>query len=382
MAILLARQPLVLGRGTGRQTILAPVALAAQTESITLRLWRPTTLEPLAWGVLDRVAPAIVLNVDGVEYRCQGRAIGGVRVNLLTGREVDQYLLRYTLPVGFFGMRSGSKRLGETASQWFRGLIELILLDGAISTDIEVVSTEQPAPVEVFRSSVAFDTATDVIEEAGDNVVSLTHTAGGSNTAVFAGVSALNLATPRPGGGTVTYGGTGMTNRWDVGDGGNTMTNDGFSLAGPASGAQTVTSTITGTTPDQQYLGVMSLTGVDQTTPVGTGVSAAGTASPATVTVASVGVDDLVVDNLYTDFPIVTADADQTVRNTEDGIGQPMRLRQSTQPGTAGGVMSWTLSGTQPFGIGWLTGAIAFEPAAAAKTPWTRWPLLAPLSAQ
>mgnify|MGYP001593905580 CR=1 FL=1 len=57
--------------------------------------------------------------------------------------------------------------------------------------------------------------------------------------------------------------------------------------------------------------------------------------------------------------PVGKVGADQTPRNTEPVLIYEW-LGQSTQPGTAGGVMSWTFGTVD----GWGLGAVAFKPAA------------------
>lgn len=212
---------------------------------------------------------------------------------------------------------------------------------------------------------VAFGSATSAQELSGDGVLSLTHTENGANRAAFAGVGIIATNAEQNSTG-VTYGGTAMTEMTDTPVGFNTGQAT-YRLAGIATGAQTVTSTIVDTTPFTHFLGVISMTDVDQTTPVGTPVSATGTLSPATVTVGSVGADDLVVDNLMLGGALAAPaiGADQTQRYTESEAPNGGEGRGSTQPGTAGGVMSWTFA-LNPID-GWGIGAVAFKPAAAAN---------------
>lgn len=205
--------------------------------------------------------------------------------------------------------------------------------------------------------AVAFDAATSAQEIAGDGVMSLSHTSTGSNLAGFAGVSAA-----KSGGGltntSCTFGAASMTNKWDFNDG--TVTdfrNAGFTVAGQASGSQTVTSTLN-TAPYEHALQVISLIGVDQTTPVGTAVTDSDFfAANASVTVGSVGASDMIVDNLYVG-ETATPDADQTQR-THETLTLSVETYTSTQPGSAGGIMSWTHGANI-----WTLGAIAFKPAA------------------
>lgn len=215
-------------------------------------------------------------------------------------------------------------------------------------------------------AAVAFDAATSVKEENGDGVVSLTHTASGANRAAFAGVGSTT------GGSTtstsVTYNAVAMTELWDFVQS-STILNAGYvSASEPPTGAQTVTSTLASLPASQDHLfGVITMTGVDQTTPVGTAATAGGTTSPATVTVGSVGVDDLVVDNLATsqgDDVAPVVGADQTSQWSQDGNFTGSFGNGSTQPGTAGGVMSWTFNNRT-----WAIGAVAFKPIAGGGAP-------------
>jgi len=278
-----------------------------------------------------------------------------------SGGAALQYVLRYGLPYGFFEVKEGFPvRLGERAKGRYQARVEVTSPDGSIDSEIEVLGFEAPAPRIAFHSSIAFDAASSAVEIAGDGVLSLSHTSTGSDLAVFAGV---NTASGTGGGlGSLTYGGAGTTELWDALYG-SFSGHAGYSLAGQATGAQTVTSTVA--VNNEHALGVMSFTGVDQTTPVGTPATATGTASPATVPVGGVGADDLVVDNLHSLFGGAPGiGADQTQRYAQDvygDAGDQQYLKGSTQPGTAGGVMSWTNDGTAEWGIG----AVAFKAAAA-----------------
>jgi hypothetical protein len=160
-----------------------------------------------------------------------------------------------------------------------------------------------------------------------------------------------------------------MTEQWDVFDDVTTAVGAaGYSLAMGATlpGAQTVTSTIgTGGTIVYQTLGVVSMTGVHQTIPVGTPQFTAentpDTTSPVELTVTGVGADDLVLDHiqsLSTGAPVVGADQTATL-NQDDASNNFMAV--SRQFGSSGGVMGWTVTGL----TGAMYGAIAFKPSPA-----------------
>lgn len=338
--------------------ITTAIPLGEQTDAVIVSITRPTTGGSVAWTAGSRIQVRLVITLDGTRYEWTGRASGGRRV--VRGVERPAYVLVCRPTWGYFGTRDGvTKRLGETGINYTVSL-ELSRLSGSVDSVVQLDATDAPAPAAPFHNSVAFDTATDVREETGDGVVSLTHTAGGSDRGVFAGVVSANSAGLASTG--VTYAGNAMAEMWDVVANTN-YGNAGYRLAGAgvATGAQTVTSTLAGAPDGEHILGVITMTGVDGTTPVGTPQTASGTTSPATVTVTGVGADDLVVDNLTLVGDNPTIGADQTERYTEIGGVYGLRQRGSTQPGTAGGVMSWTF-----IDDAWTLGAVAFKPTGAA----------------
>lgn len=296
--------------------------------------------------------------VDGVEHKCEGSVSGGVRTSVLSGQDIKEYVLAWVPTYGFFGTRSGTpKRLGEGKTT-VSGRIDVERVGGNIDTEVTLIIETDSAPSMAFHSSAAFDTATDAQELTGDGVLSLSHTAGGSDRGAFGGVAWTAGASSST---SLTYGGTGMTEVWDVTDGTFYFT-AGYHWPGGSTlptGSQTATSTVN-TTPDDHTLTINSMTGVHQTTPVGTQQTATGGSTSQTVTVGSVGADDLVVDHLLVTDPTgITIGADQTQRSTEATAGHSMY--NSTQLGSSGGVMSWSWTNNAIN----ILGAIAFKPVAA-----------------
>ena len=342
-------------------------AVPLDLATITLRILRPTTLLPQTWDTATSLRITLSLLVDGVEHRVVGQATGGIRVSR-QGIEAPAYVLMWTPTWGFFGARVGlPKRLGETRAATYTARLLIEHLAGTpIDTVILVEFTTSQAPPVMFSSSVAFDAATAVSEGLGDGVVSLTHTASGADRAAFAGVASGDdhkLTT------SVTYGGTTMTEMWDVAATDPKPGSSGHYLIAPPTTAATVTATMAGSV-EELGLGVISMTGVHQTTPVGTSAMANATNSTPTVTVADVGTDDLVVDNMMTDDGgVITVGANQTQRWQTNGIAGDWTHAGSTQIGSLGGVMSWTHSGSFP----WRIGAVAFKPVAAGGQNKMRW---------
>lgn len=371
MTIIVARQRLQLGRNGSTST--ARFSLDPTTQSIALRIKRQTTGSLITFGDASRITTRIAVRVDAQDFVALGQCTGGVRAGRTA--ELDEYVIRYALPWGFFGDRSGgARRLGEGRAT-FDVLLEMLLQGDPIDTQWAVDSFESAAPLTLFHSSAAFDLATDASEVAGDGIVSLTHTASGTNRAAFA-CNANSGGTPRSSS-SVTYAAATMTELWDTIQ--SSMGSAGCYLAGPATGAQTVTGTLSGT-PDDHRLAVITMTGVNQTTPVGTPQTSAGSgAASATVTVTSVGADDLVVDSIdiaHSVDPAQAVGADQIERTTELA-GTFARLSTSTQLGSLGGVMSYTFVGST---FGFVLGAVAFKAApSGVSRPLPQFPNRGPL---
>jgi hypothetical protein len=345
-------------RGNRSYTLTADIL--PKTSVIEVRIKRPTAAAPLNWDATLKVRVAVL--VDGAVHYCEGQVTGGIRTRVLTGSEMPEYVLRYVPTYGFFGDRQGlPKRIGETSTVSYKIGVDITVLRGTrCDSQIQITTFEADAPAVAFHSSVAFDAATDGQELGGDGVLSISHTATGADRAAFAGITwAGNGGASST---SCTYGGSGMTEMWDL----NNSTfyyNAGYRIAAPATGSQAVVSTLSDGGPDEQALGVVTFTGVDQTTPVGTPqTAAAGTGTTATVTVASVGANDMVVDCLNIADPTgLSIGANQDLRNSEGLAGTSMR--QSTQLGSAGGVMSWTWTNNTVN----LLGAVNFKEASAGK---------------
>src|SRR3990167_8358681 len=366
MADLVLAQPISL-KPSLRRWVSPDVAIDPLTATIRVRLRRPTTLAPLAWDATGTVRVSILVTLDGVQHRSSAGFVGGIRT--FQGQDRAFSSLTYTPTWGYFGVRSGfPKRLGETQKTSFTAHVELEWVAGSVTTELDVVTTERPAPAVPFHSSVTVDNRTDTaVEESGDGVVSLTHTAGGgagSNRAVFAGSLNLGPSAGINSTGT-TYGGTSMTEMWDDTEAVNNLGHAGYqwALGDTLTGAQTVTNTLAASNPTHHYLQVISFIGVHQTTPVGTAqhTTAADTTSPVSLTVSDAGADDVIVDSLVM-YGLVgpTIGADQTLENTAVDSGGTVFFRGSSQPGTADDVMSWTSTNF----IGAFLGAVAFKAAA------------------
>jgi len=209
--------------------------------------------------------------------------------------------------------------------------------------------------------SVAFAAVTS---GSGSSSSSLTfsHTvSAGSDLALFVGSTAGAGA---PGNVTsVTFNGDAMTEDWDV-VAQTFLQNGGFHLVPPDVATGDVVITWDATNNGNSGVAI-SLTGVNQTTPVGTPVTGDGTTGPATVNVTS-ETDALVVDNVHygtNGSPVanLVAGSDQTERWTFIETFASAR-GASTEPGAASVTMSWSSTD----GDYWATGAVSFKPAGGA----------------
>ena len=310
-------------------------------------------LAPLRWSPLDCVRINLVVLVDGAEHRVNGQVTGGRAM----------YSLFHSLPTGFFGGET-PYRYGEQARVSYRAYVEFEHVHGAPQFVADISwAARQVSPWEIHHS-VAFDTASNVIEQGGDGVVSLSHTASGSNRAAFVTVG---VRTSTAGVGTTSYGGGGgsLTSVFSEENTTFEVLMYGFSKTAPDTSSQTVSSDITATTPSDHFLGVITMTGVDQTTPTGTAASdpIAFDVSPS-ATVSSVNADDMVVDFLV-DQNSPTVGANQTERINPANTSFPTYFRVSTQAGSDGGVMSWTHTGNGTRGLH----ALAFKAAPTGPVP-------------
>lgn len=346
VAALLTAQFLTLSASTPYiQTAALP--LAPLTDAITIRLQRPTTTQPRRWALEGRCQVSAVVTVDGQEHRCTVTRTGGLR--RVGRRDRDASVLRLQLPWGFFGRRGGRPtRVGEGAAE-FTCRVELLRLAGELETWLDVEATEAPAPAVAFHSSVAFESALDAQDVSGDGSITLNVTPSGSDTAIFVGAG--NSSGSGGSLGSTTYAGAAMTEAWDAIFASN-LAHAGYYKCPITGGAQNVINTCTG--PDEHAVGAILLSGVHQSTPVGTPVASSGSSATPSNTVTGMVTGDLVLDSMYANGSSGTAGANQTERCTE-GVGGFTIFKMSTQAGVDGGVMSWTITSAA-----WGHGAVAF----------------------
>ena len=379
---LATRQAVTLTAASG-QFQTAKIAVSPQTSQITVRLRRPTTLAPLAWLPSATVRVTLGIIVDGVEWRATTEVTGGVAkvVNPRTGleEEIPEYRVQWAVPV-LFGDKAREylktattdaegyytdvplTRLGETGST-IEAYLRLERLRGTITTEITVaVTTEAPAPLIRHKNSVAFGAGTALNEIGGDQAISFSHTASGADRDAFIAYFTENGVSPATHN-APTYAGTSATSIWNVLLGNERLTGWHVLEVGVPTGVQTVAGSKTGGgTVSAAGLICVTLTGVNQTTPIGTAVTtSATTGATPSVTVAGITADGLLVDAIagYAQTGVFSFGADQTERAAD--VDAELNVKSSTQPGSiAGGVMSWSKNSNWEY----LLGAVEFKAAA------------------
>jgi len=198
--------------------------------------------------------------------------------------------------------------------------------------------------------ALAYDaTSSFTFDNTSYNSIDWSHTCTGSNRLLFVGVGVVGDTGKVSG---ITYNSVALTKIWEKVQGG-TKNSSGWLLVAPATGSNTVEVTFassTSTWAGGQGACAVSFNGALQSTTQNTPVTAGNYSGTATVT-ASTATGEIVVDCVKTGSS-VTIGADQTFRETFGNFGC------STQAGSDGGVMSWTLS-TQ----NWAIGAVSIKPA-------------------
>jgi len=211
--------------------------------------------------------------------------------------------------------------------------------------------------------SVAIDAVSTGVTTASSLTIS--HTTSGTNRLMLVGVSIVKETVGAPTVSSITYNGVGLSLV------GAQATSDSegrieiWRLVAPATGANNVVVNLSAV-PQSATVGVMTFTGVHQTTPLGTFAPALGESTSASVAVTSAA-GELVFDTLVLQK---TADVDFL-----PGAGQTERWDLFQGPGSANGggsteagaasvTMSWSWSGTDK----WAIGGVSIKPAPGGAT--------------
>jgi len=208
-------------------------------------------------------------------------------------------------------------------------------------------------------SQVSVDATSSGSATAGSSIT-VSHTTGaGSDRLMLVGISSRDRTVTG-----VTYGGTALTLVGAQTSNGNAKTAI-YRLIAPASGTASVVVSFSGTVGKGAVVGVMTFTGVNQTTPLGTYASNVGNSTNATLNVTSAS-SELV-------FNVVSVQ-NQNVNNT---TGQTQRWNVNTasectgagctKPGSANTSLSWTLIKDD-----WSMSGVSIKPLAASDIQITK----------
>ena len=366
-----------------------PVELDPQTASLTVRIPRPTTANPMAWGSTGRLRVRIVVDCDGVIHTCQGSTRGGVVTDNRRGREgteATEYSLTWNLPTGFFQKGNEpreqwasfrNKRWGEVAKAPLRAWVELDRTAGSVLSQVDLIADVEPAPAQEYHSSVAYQNAASAIEGvSGDGAISVSFTAGaGTDRVAFVfGAAARDVI---PTSAAVTFDGSISS---DLGDVTNTYWRGAGGLAWDSligTGAKTVAFSATGGSGTfyPSFIGVISVTGAHQTTHGTVATNSADTGTALTCNLPSSPASDSLAVVAWT-YAVSgggagTTGADQTVR-TEQGPQDQSRGYWETQPGSAGTAITHTKANDN---WEWVAMSIELKAAAGGGTTTRRYSL-------
>ncbi len=223
-------------------------------------------------------------------------------------------------------------------------------------------TTASTAIVTTGVQTIAEDART-VGSSASTNSLSISHTTGSGNSRLMLVMVTTGLASgtlPTVSG--ITYGGQNLS-LVDAISNGSTVRSEIWRLVNPPSGSSNAVISLSTSNPVTAT--VITYTGVDQTTPLGTSVTGgSGKGNAFSLTVASAP-NELIVDSFAVD-----GDGNQTAPSPSVGSGQTLleSLKPaiylngsvSSKPGVASTTMSWSWSGNkqQPAGV-----AVSIKPA-------------------
>lgn len=351
------------------------VTLAPKTAEVGIRILTPTPTQGITMPKESRFRVVLVVVIDGEEYRSACEGTGGEVWFGKSQRWRDELIFRWQLPMGFFGEgeqvnpsrwpEMQARRWGETAKGEFKAWYEVERIDGDIDTTVLLEGFEADAPQDWrFHHSIAYDTQTSAIESGGDGVVSVSFTASAGTNRVVAMGAGTNWSVANDTAIACTLGGASPSITRPVDEFDNTWQStvcDVFIDSEIGSGAKTYQAVGTGGSGSREgsAMAVLSVSGVDQTTPAGGGAEAQANSGNASVTATGVGATDLVVDFVGSFAGTKSVGANQTERINVSAGG--VRFGASTQAGADGGAMTWTITS----GAEWTSVAFALKEASA-----------------
>jgi hypothetical protein len=189
--------------------------------------------------------------------------------------------------------------------------------------------------------------ATSSGSDTNTSSISENHTCTGSKRLLVVGVTSQDTSTADPTG--VTYNSVSMTKAGSVTN--SNVTASIWYLVNPASGENSIVVSV-GFTANVLDIGALSLTGIDQSAPVGTAVTATGTSTTPSVTSNATVAGEVVFDCMaLNDNTAATVHTSQTqISQHSPGVNHRSGTSRELAT-TTSTTMSWTLGGSEAWGI-------------------------------
>ncbi len=191
----------------------------------------------------------------------------------------------------------------------------------------------------------AFTTAT-----SSSSPMTISHTVSGTDRLLVVGISQGNVSASVN---TITYGGTNLTALGTENTGPPKIEMWRLPVEPPVGTADVVV-TFSGTPSDGAVVGVMSLTNVNQATPLGPFVSNAGNGDPSVDVTSAEG--ELVIDVIAKDNAVAPAVKSGQTERWNDAFSNSAYGALSTKPGAKTVTMAWWSGGD------WAIGAVSVKP--------------------
>lgn len=227
--------------------------------------------------------------------------------------------------------------------------------------------------------AIAFDAVSESAVGSG-STLSWAHTCAGSDRLLVVATGVRDGQVVNG----ITYNGVALTKiRHDEGPDSAVKRTELWRLVAPAAGAHTIEVTW-GAAPSDWNVGAgVSLTGVDQSTPVDAQNGATGSGTTASGAVTTVADNAWVLDAVAHLGNTLAVGAGQTARSERETIGPGSDAFGASTEGPKTPAGAVTMSWTSDAAVGWAISAASFKPAAAAAfVPYTRTPLTGPIVAQ
>lgn len=229
----------------------------------------------------------------------------------------------------------------------------------ASETPIPVGDTADFAPhgrFHIKQPAPEVDTVTTA--NSSSSPMTISHTVSGTDRLLVVAISQGNVNSPVA---TITYGGTPLTALGTESAGPPRI--EMWSLVDPPVGTADVVVTFSGTPSDGAVVGVMNLTNVNQTTPLGPFVSNAGNGAASVDVTSAEG--ELVIDVIAKDNAVAPAVGSGQTERWNNAFSNSAYGALSTRPGAKTVTMAWWSADD------WAIGAVSVKPLDPESTNYT-----------